>query len=419
MKQVLLIVLLFASGSCFSQTPPASGGNEDPLRSQANAARAKGDLQGEADAWCRAATLDAAKYAKKCEHTRADANKGLAQFQADIEMARNELQQKDYLGALRDLAKITYGPHFPEAQALMEQTRLSMGGPASEQANRELWEAARAAYAQGDFAAAQSKASRVQSAQLRPLAEQMLTNIRVYNLTMQQADALARNHDFHGAAQKYAFAAQIKPDGPGAPHQQLQQMQVAELNAAPAHAQAGPQSPVAAPAASASPSQETHVDQRKLQSMLVAAKRSEASGNLKVALQSYDAVLHSDGGQKEALAGKARVLDAMKNDPQALEATIRSSVTHFYSSDFEQAEDEAQAYLQGGGRSYVGAAHFYLGACLESRSLLMSPATTDPDQLLEKAKAEFLLARQAHYQPVEKLISPRILMTWTQTAQVP
>ena len=411
MKQMLVSALLFAGSLLMVQTP-ASTESADAWHAEADAAKAKGDIAAEANAWCQAATQDATKYGKKCQRTKADADKGLMQFKADLNMGQSELQQKDFAGALRDLEKITYGPNRTAAQDLIKQVHLSMGGSIAAQTNAQVLEIARAAYFRGDFDAAQAEASRVQAPQMRPPAQQILTNIRVYQATMRQADAFARNRDFQGAEQKYAFAAQIKSDGPGAPLKRVQQMQAAEAQVAQTSPKA--QTPTEHAAEARAKTGDPQAEQQAIQKGLQMAKRSEATGDWKGAAQSYDAVLRIDGKQKQALAGKERVLLQVKDDPAALSAMLRSGIQHFYSSDFSQAEDEIQTYLQGGGKSFVGAAHFYLGAAFEAQSLLSSPKKQQANTLHARAQSQFELAKLAHYRPVIDIISPRILEAWSQ-----
>src|SRR5262249_18082388 len=143
-------VVLFMATVMMAQSPDA-GKNAAQLQDLASHAKDSGDLQSEADYLCRAAALDAKKYGKKCDRAKDELAKALAQFHADLGMGRTELQRKDYPGALRDLGKITFGPNKAEAQSLMQQARIGIGGGTPiDPASSAAFNAAREAYLRGD-----------------------------------------------------------------------------------------------------------------------------------------------------------------------------------------------------------------------------------------------------------------------------
>lgn len=390
----------------------------DQLRDLASHAQESGDLQSQAAYLCQAAALDAKKYRKKCDRAKDDAARALAQFQADLAMGRTELQRKDYPGALRDLGKITFGPNKAEAQELMQQARIGInGGIAVDPANLAAFKAAREAYFRGDFDTAESQAKHIQSPALKNAANQLLTNIGIYRDNMKQADAMAHNGDLKGAEEKYQFAAVIRQNGPGHPVQRLQEVQAAEARAATAkqQPQAATQVQTATQAKTAHPLPKVN-DVGKIKNSLNTARRQETQGNLKPALQAYNAALAVDARQAEAVAGKKRVLGEVQEDPTAMKDRLTEGFADFYASHFSRADDALGEYLQNGGKHYAGAAHFYLGASLLMQALLSSPKNQlQVDSLRQKARDQFAFARQLHYKPIKSAVSPKVLAQWTQT----
>lgn len=382
----------------------------DHLRDQAKQAKDKGDLDQEASYLCEAASLDPSKYQKKCERARADASKAMQVFEAAFQTGKFELQQKDYAGAVRDLSKISFGPHKDDAQRLIQQAKVFISG-SSDAASLAILRQAQAAYERGDFEAAAAQASQVLSASFQPQAKQLLTNIKVYQDTMTQAAVLAQNNDYKGAEEKYSFAIKINPNGPGAPAERLQELD-AKLSASQ-QAAAKPQEAAAdekaAPAAK--------VDYAaKVKSDLADARHHEAKGEYKAAMHAFDDVLVLDGRQAEALAGKQRVMAKLRNDPKALESTLEDGIRSYYSSDFEQAAKSITMYLSGGDRHNQGAAHFYLAASLVAQSIFADPHEEEHVRTLQQnADEQFAMARQEKYHPVEKLVSPKILTEWTKS----
>lgn len=393
---------------------PSTGKSADQLGDLASQAKDSGDLQSEANYLCQAAALDVKKYGKKCNRAKDDANKALAQFQADLDMARTELQRKDYPGALRDLGKITFGPNRAEAQELMQQARIgNSGGTPIDPDSLTAFKAAREAYFRGDFDLAESQAKRVQAPPLQGAANQILANISIYREVMKEADAMVRSGDLKGAEQKYQFAVTIQQNGPGRPQERLQQVQAAEVQAVTANPQPQPASTVQT-SPQGKTTQPPNVSYAgKMKKSVETARREEPQGNLKDALHA-----HNDAPglrQPEAVAGKERVRGDMQEDPKEVRDKLTEGVTDFYASKFSHAEDAFGLYLQGGGKHYAGAAHFYLGASLLVQALLTSPKDQPQrDALRQQARDQFVLAKQLHYEPIESAVPPKILAQWTQ-----
>jgi tetratricopeptide (TPR) repeat protein len=422
MKGKLSCVMFLAATTILAQNSN-TGQSTEQLQDLASHAKDSGDLQSAADYTCQAAALDGKKYGKKCDRAKADADKALAQFQADLAMGRTELQRKDYPGALRDLGKITFGPNKTEAQEWIQQARIGISGSvAVDPASFAAFKAAREAYFRGDFDTAESQAKRVQSPALQAAANQLLANMSVYRDVMNQADAMTNNGDLKGAEQKYEFAVTILQNGPGHPQDRLREVQAAEAQAATAkpQPQAQPQ-PVATDKATQGkgtqpPPEMNHA--AKIKNWLDTARREETQGDLKNALQNYNAALESDGRQAEAVAGKKRVLEQMQEDSKRMEESLTEGVADFYTSHFSHADDAIRVYLQGGGKHYAGSAHFYLGASLLMEALLTSPKDQpEADALRQQARDQFVLARQLHYKPIESTVPPKVLAQWTHTGE--
>lgn len=417
MKVKLSGAVFLVATAMLSQTPNA-GKNVDQLRDLASHAKESGDLQSQADYLCQAAALDGKKYGKKCDRAKDDANKALAQFQADLAMGRTELQRKDYSGALRDLGKVTFGPTKTESQELMQQARIGIsGGIPVDPASLTAFKTAREAYLRGDFDQTESQARRVQSQGLQSAVNQLLDNISVYREVMKQADVLVHNGDLKGAEQKYQFAVTIQQNGPGNPVERLKEVQAAETRAASEKPQTVVQSQITAQSkATQSPSKINNT--AKIKNSLDTARREETQGDLKAALQAYNVALSLDARQADAVAGKKRVLSEMQEDSSAMKDSLKEGVADFYASHFLHADDAIGAYLQSGEKHYAGAAHFYLGASLLTQAFLTSPKNQlQADTLRERALAQFAFAKQLHYKPIESAVSPKVFAQWTQTSE--
>jgi hypothetical protein len=413
----MLWLVLPASMLAQNAQPPKT---LDQLRDLANQAKSSGDLQGEANYFCAAAEQDAKKYDKKCEKAKADLSKAVEQAHANLNMGRSELQHKDYQGALRDLGKITVGPDREAAQELIQQARLESGQMSPEQFSTTVLQQGKEAYARGDFDKAELLLTQVRTPDTQHTASQLLTNINIYRDSMKQAAAMAASGDYKGAAQKYQFAAMIQPNGPGDPKKHLQDTQDAAAKQDQETARNTP-APVPAPApASVQPASQlpkTKVNSAaKIKTLLADAHRKEEGGDLQGAMQAYNAALQIDGHQSDALAGKKRIMAAMATDPAALEESLTQGIKAFYASQFAQAIDAINVYLQDGGQQFKGAAHFFLGASLLSQAILSDPKNQDAiTSLQQRAFQEFSLAKQLRYAPPVAAVSSKIITQWMRT----
>ena len=399
---------------------PQAGWSEDPtgpLKEKAKQAHSAGLLDQEAAYLCEAAKVDPGKLSKRCDKARSSAVEKQQEFDGVLGTAKFELAHMDFPGAIRDLGKITFGPHHAEAQHLLEQAKgiQAAGGPTaiSQAAVRQ----AQIFYAAGNFTGAVEMAGRVMTPALQPLAQQIVKNVQIYRETMAAADELARAGRAREAGEKYSFAMNIKADGPGDPAAKLQHMVavVAEQQREAANAAAAAAAARATTPAKPAMPPETAM---KIQRLLAQARHAERSADLRLALAAYSSVLVLDATQGEAATGLARTQAALAQRPVVNSAAMLSNgIRGYYQAHFDEAVTALSSYLGAERSRNQGAAHFYLGASLFSQALLggeQGGAATDSQRL--SAREQFRMARTAGYRPVETLVSPKILTEWTHTA---
>jgi hypothetical protein len=386
------------------------------LNAQYKQAKAKKDIEQAADYICQAAALDQKKYEKKCENARAAVSESLKEYEGYWGSGTSELQQKDYPGAIRDLSQIAFGPLHDKAQTLIAQARAQQNGaPSDEDQSRQALLAAQEAYVRGNFTQAAAFANSVTTANLHPPAAQILNNIRIYNATLAQAEALEQSGDYKAAQQKYSFVAAINLNGPGNIPQKQHQLEIL-LNAPPVSAAqpAIPARPMNSETKDSALQNHTTAKERKA---LADARAAEASGDDQAALAGFSGLLAIDGRQPEALAGKERILNKLRGDPTALQDTLIGGIENFYASHYIEANDAISLYLHAGGVQSKGAAHFYLGATLFSQAILAGPGDKAKlESLHQSANQEFVLAKQENYRPIENEISPNILAEWKKSS---
>jgi hypothetical protein len=413
MKPTAASLIVFLAG--IAPCVPVVGAQTrvDDLQHLAKEAHARGALDQEAAALCQAAAFDP-RYEKKCARARAAVGRQLKEFRGFLGTGQFELQQKDYPGAIRDLSKITFGPLRDQAQILITQAKENLQQPAMEAASNEALRLALAAYQKGDFATAAAQAGQVRAVDLQPQAQQILTNIRVYEDTMNEADALVQRSDYQNAEQKYTFALKIKDNGPGNPAEKQQQVQALLQKQAAAQTAPTPQAPMPVPV----PKTVTYA--AKVKSDLNKAKQDEAGGDLKGALLAFNQALVLDRTQADALAGKKRVTAELLDLQKKLNDSLTQGIRSYYASDFVQASTALNLYLSGSDLHSEGAAHFYLAATFLSQAILAGPQEeAQARDLQQSAELQFELAKQQHYKPVEGLVSPKILEEWAKIGSQP
>lgn len=412
-KTLWLSALLLLSSVAVPQTQQTNL-SADQLRDLAERAKSNGDLQSEVNYICQAATLDGKKYGKRCEKDKQSLTKTLAQFQANLEVGRNEIQQKNYPGAIRDLSQITFGPNRIEAQEALQEALILGNRIPPNQMGPIALQAARRAFSRGSFEEAETLLTRAQTPATVDTARQLLGAIHLYRDSMGQANSLAHSGDYRGAAKNYQTAISILANGPGQPQERLREVQRA-IAATEKPAPPPVQAQQSAPETPAGPAP---ANAAKITELLAAAHRQELRKDLRGAKRSYEAVLQLEATQTEALAGKKRILAAWKNDPKMLEENLIEAISDFYASRFADAAEKLRAYLQGKGGKNAGAAHFYLASSLLAQAFLSPPKEiTSRTELEHQAQQEFALARQLHYAPIIDSVSPKILAQWDQKSE--
>jgi hypothetical protein len=382
----------------------------DDLYAQYKAAMAKNQVEQAVEYLCSAAKLDTQKYGKSCDSAQQYVASRLQKYDGLFVTGKSEFESKDYVGAIRDLSKIDFGPKREEAQKLIGQANDLINHPQPVDTSAQSLKAAQTAYDNGDFATAAANAGLVKAADLQPQAQVILSNIKNYNDNVQQGDALVSDKNYAAAQQKYNAALSIKSNGPGNPSGKLQQ--IAGLMAA-----AKPNTTAVAINKSGTSSSTDNT--AKIKADLAAAQDAAAKGNWQAALAEYDQALTLDPKQQEAITGKGQAQDAIKaalsKDPKALEDTLIGGIRSYYESHFLEARDALTLYLTAGGTRSKGAAYFYLGAAMLAQAFVSDPKSKDDqDRLQQSALQQFQQAKQVRYRPAEKYISPKILAIWNQ-----
>jgi tetratricopeptide (TPR) repeat protein len=392
----------------------------DKLRDQYKDALKQKDIEHATSYICEAAKLDPKKYGKKCDSMQKDLAKQLSQYEALFGTGKFELEHKDYPGAIRDLGKISFGPYRDEAQKLIHDANSLLNHtPQPVNPSMQSLQAAQDAYNNGDFAAAIEDLNAVKNPDLQPTAKQLLANIRIYNQTVAQADLYMQQGNYADAQQQYKIALQLKSNGPGNLADKLQQIAklLEKSSNTTVTATTGSAAQVTATGKiKPTVQQSSPRNSIKIKSDLADAHNHEEKGELDAALASYERVLELDPTQTDALAGEQRVSDKLRKDPTALEDALIAGIRSYYQSHLSEARTAISLYLTEGGQRSKGAAHFYLGATLMTEALLLNPENRATfDSLQRDAKQEFLLAKQEHFKPAQKYVSPKILAIWNQT----
>jgi hypothetical protein len=156
---------------------------------------------------------------------------------------------------------------------------------------------------------------------------------------------------------------------------------------------------------------------KKVSGLLADAHNAEKQSNTAVAIGDYASVLKLQPDNKDALAGSARLQEAMKTDPAAATAGLKSAIRSFYNAQFDEARQALMEYIESPQTAQnLGAADFYLGATLIQRSVLRTPRA-DWKGPSQDALSAFKAARKANYNPVRAYVSPALLKVWDSTAQ--
>ncbi|WP_213806553.1 hypothetical protein [Granulicella sp. dw_53] len=421
-KKLLLILVIFTSAFLYA------GDDAGNLNSEYKAAMAKKEFDHATAYICQAAKLDPHKYGKKCDSMQRYTADQLVQYESIFNTSKFELDHKDYAGAIRDLKKIYFGPRHEEAQRIIQEASKSLNlGPQPANTDGRTLAAAQAAYENGNFAAALELASSIKEADLLAGTREIVTNIRIYNQSIQEGDAYMQSGNLAAAKQKYSFALAIKNNGPGNPGDKLlriSSMLASTDSSKPQVAESkdkteakAPSNPVAQVERNKAKSAANVAldSSKKVKELMAKAHESETSGDAKAAVSTYEQVLAIDPQQEDAVLARQRLLDAMQADPQEVEDTLIKGVRSYGQSHFEEARDAITLYLKEGG-VLKGPAYFYLGATFMSEAFLSDAQNKNRyDDLQKNAIQNFHLAKQAHFKPLEKYVSPKIMAVWNRS----
>jgi outer membrane biosynthesis protein TonB len=147
--------------------------------------------------------------------------------------------------------------------------------------------------------------------------------------------------------------------------------------------------------------------------LLDQAVRAKTAGNLQEARRAFAEALRLDPGNGAATVGKAEVEARINSDPAEQAKTLAQAIRDFYSYKYQDAESGLTDYLSSTTARSRGAAYFYLGATRLSIQV-METSSQKVDAILKNSNVQksFKQARDEHYQPVEKYVSPLILRAW-------
>lgn len=289
--------------------------------------------------------------------------------------------------------------------------------------------AIKTAWERGDFSAVMSLSQGMTSPTAKAAAGAYVSDVNMYNSYIEAANKAEKDNPQEAITQ-LGFAYKLNPNGPGDPRGKMDELNkvIAEKNNSNYfHTQAGdktaketktannadsgtkipPANGMAAPADLA----------KKVSGLLADAHNAEKQSNTAVAIGDYASVLKLQPDNKDALAGSARLQEAMKTDPAAATAGLKSAIRSFYNAQFDEARQALMEYIESPQTAQnLGAADFYLGATLIQRSVLRTPRA-DWKGPSQDALSAFKAARKANYNPVRAYVSPALLKVWDSTAQ--
>jgi outer membrane biosynthesis protein TonB len=150
-----------------------------------------------------------------------------------------------------------------------------------------------------------------------------------------------------------------------------------------------------------------------VQKLLDQAVRAKTAGNLQDARRGFAEALRLDPGNGAATVGRAEVEARINSDPAEQAKTLAQAIRDFYSFKYQDAESGLTDYLSSTTARSRGAAYFYLGATRLSIQV-METSSQKVETILNNPNVQksFKQARDEHYQPVEKYVSPLILRAW-------
>jgi tetratricopeptide (TPR) repeat protein len=147
--------------------------------------------------------------------------------------------------------------------------------------------------------------------------------------------------------------------------------------------------------------------------LLDQAARSKAAGDLQGARRAFAEALRLDPSNQFAIVGRGEIEARINSDPAEQAKTLAQAIRDFYSSKYQDAESGLTDYLSSPTARSRGAAYFYLGATRLSLEV-MEKSSQKLETLLANPNVQrsFKQARDEHYQPVDRFVSPLILKAW-------
>ncbi len=426
MKAVPISIFILLSSAPFVVSAQNS---KDEARQLFTQAGAESDMLKRVQLECRAAELDhkTSEYSKACNTERKDIIKN---DEDSLQKARAAFEAKDYARAaiLVGYVSSVNSKLADQAKDLLGKIRASQNGSplivkkdvppttAAPDQSAALLQQAKAAWDRGAFDDVRKDSQAITDPAAKETASHLLLDIDRYNGYFSQAQKL-ESSDPQKARTQYDLARQLNANGPGSPAAHVQQLdQVLNklaANVPPTHVDSTHPDMGTTPVP---PKGVTPNDLVPVKSMLAEAARAESEGRLQEALSQYGSVLRIQGGNEEALAGRARTQELISHDSQQLNKTLTDGIRAFYDSKFSDAKVALEFYLNTPQARSRGAAAFYLGAVLAAQSVFDTPRGKKAPAAPPAALAALRQARTLGYKPVAKYISPSLMKLWETTA---
>ena len=289
-------------------------------------------------------------------------------------------------------------------------------GASGNDTQKALLSQAVSAYQAGNLQAAKAAAQGVTDLALKSSATQILTDIDRYAGLVSTGTRQEQARQYAEAERSYEAAMAVNRNV-ASDDLAGKLLRVRNLAAASSVAQEVPpanknpaKTPVLTDARNQKPVAEVVSPDEKKKRLLDDAQSAMGRNDLDTAGRKYKQVLDLDPVNSDAKNGLAQITAALSKDPARLEKTLREAVVAFYASRFEDAESRFNRYLGADGGKKKGAAYFYLGATEATLAMLDDP----PKRALRsrQAQEDFKQAREAGYQPIEAMVSSRVLGVW-------
>jgi hypothetical protein len=364
-----------------------------------------------ADYICEAAKSDPSLQGT-CTSNRQQVEVQLQKFEQKYNDGAKAVQEGRFDDAKTAFRTIYFGDYHDRAQDMLSkiptlEQQARSNQQATENAQRQEADDARHmseglnAFESGDFNTAKA-AFRNVLATRRGEAQGWLNKISQYEQAMSDGQQAEAQRNYEAARQRYAVAASIKGNGPGAPGGKISAMDSLLRQSQQANnRQNTPPRQVEPP--------KPKVDVAKL---LRDAKRSSASGDTRAARKGYLEVLQAEPGNAEALGGMEEL--NKKAGSSEVDTMLADGIRAFYGGAYSDAEESLKFYLLSKG-SKVGLAKFYRGATKLTRFYLDPRAD---NALYDDAVQEFKDAKRVSgfTPPGAKYISPKILKVYEQAS---